>query len=44
MTDMEDAVQNADASAMQLPYSKDVMDIMTKLRKDWKLQYPKEQW
>lgn len=44
MTDMEDAVQNADAFAMQLPYSKDVMDIMTKLRKDWKLQYPKEQW
>ena len=41
MTDMEDAVQNADASAMQLPYSKDVMDIMTKLRK---MQYPKEQW
>ena len=44
MTDMEDAVQNADASAMQLPYSKGVMDIMTKLRKDWKMQYPKEQW
>lgn len=44
MTDMENAVQNADASAMQLPYSKDVMDIITKLRKDWKLQYPKEQW
>lgn len=44
MTDMEDAVQNADASAMQLPYSKDVMDIMTKLRKDWKLRYPEEQW
>lgn len=44
MTDMEDAVQNADASAMQLPYSKDVMDIMTKLRKDWKMRYPEEQW
>lgn len=29
---------------MKLPLTKDVMDIMTKLRKDWGLQYPNEQW
>ena len=44
MTDMEQAVQTGDTAAMQLSYSKDVMDMMTKLRKDWKLQYPNEQW
>lgn len=44
MTDMEHAVQTGDPSAMQLAYSKDVMDIMTQLRKDWNLQYPNEQW
>lgn len=44
MTDMEHAVQTGDPSAMQLSYSKDVMDIMTQLRKDWNLQYPNEQW
>ncbi len=35
MMDMEQAVRSGDASNMQLQYSKDVMDIMTKLRKDW---------
>lgn len=44
MTDMEHAVSSGDTSAMCLPYSNDVMDIMTKLRKDWNLQYPNEQW
>lgn len=44
MTDMEHAVQTGDTASMQLAYSKDVMDIMTKLRKDWNLQYPNEQW
>lgn len=44
MTDMEHAVQTGDPSAMQLSYSKDVMDIMTQLRKYWNLQYPNEQW
>lgn len=44
MIDMEHAVQTGDSSAMQLSYSKDVMDIMTQLRKDWNLQYPNEQW
>ena len=27
-----------------LPESKDVMDIMTKVRKDWNLKYPGEVW
>ena len=44
MTDMEQAVRSGDASNMQLQYSKDVMDIMTKLRKDWGMKYPGEQW
>lgn len=44
MMDMEQAVRSGDASDMQLQYSKDVMDIMTKLRKDWGMKYPGEQW
>lgn len=44
MMDMEQAVRGGDASNMQLQYSKDVMDIMTKLRKDWGMKYPGEQW
>lgn len=42
MMDMEQAVRSGDASNMQLQYSKDVMDIMTKLRKDWGMKYPGE--
>lgn len=42
--DMENAVKTGDASDMCLEYSKDVMDIMTKLRKDWNLKYPNEEW
>ena len=34
MLDMEHAVQTRDASAMCLGYSRDVMDIMTRLRKE----------
>lgn len=44
MMDMEQAVRSGDASNMQLQYSKDVIDIMTKLRKDWGMKYPGEQW
>lgn len=44
MMDMEQAVRSGDASNMQLQYSKDIMDIMTKLRKDWGMKYPGEQW
>lgn len=29
---------------MRLAQSKDVMDIMTKVRKDWNLKYPGEVW
>lgn len=44
MLDMEKAVKEHDESSLYLEYSKDVMDIMTKLRKDWKMQYPGEEW
>ncbi len=40
--DMEQAVLNNDTSGICLEYSKDVMHIMTKLRKEWNLQYPEE--
>jgi len=42
--DMENAVKNHDVSNMKLEFTKDVMDIMTLLRKNWKLQYPNEVW
>ena len=44
MMDMEAAVKTADASEMKLEYSRDVMDIMTRLRKDWNMKYPGEEW
>ena len=44
MTDMEQAVRTKDASAMKLSFSRDVMNIMTDLRKDWGMQYPGEEW
>ncbi len=44
MTDMENAVKTRDTSEMKLEFTKDVMDIMTALRKNWKLQYPNEIW
>lgn len=44
MLDMENAVKTCDTSAMKLEYTKDVMDIMTKLRKSWNMKYPKEEW
>ena len=43
MTDMEEAVLTGDHSAMQLNYSRDVMDIMTKLRAQCGLTYPEEE-
>ncbi len=42
MQDMEQAVKTQDAALMQLAYSEDVMDIMTRLRADWGLVYPEE--
>jgi len=44
MKDMEDAILSGDDSIMRLAQSKDVMDIMTKVRKDWNLKYPGEVW
>lgn len=44
MLDMEHAVNTRDVSAMKLNYTKDVMDIMTTLRKSWNLKYPNEEW
>lgn len=44
MVDMEEAVRTGDASIMKLSLSRDVMDIMTNLRKDWGMRYPGEEW
>lgn len=44
LLDMEKAVRTGDASVLKLQYSCDVMDIMTRLRKEWGLKYPKEIW
>ncbi len=44
LSDMEQAIQSGDASIMKLNFSKDVTDIMTRLRKDWNLHYPNEVW
>lgn len=44
LDDMERAIKSGDASAMKLDCSKDVMDIMTRLRKAWNLRYPNEIW
>lgn len=44
LTDMEQAVSRQNADNMKLAFSKDVMDIMTKIRKDWNMKYPGEDW
>lgn len=41
ITDMENAVNGAE-NKMLLDYTKDVMDIMTKLRYEWNMKYPEE--
>lgn len=43
MEDMENAILHGDTAPLQLTFTRDVMDIMTKLRKDWKLTYPEEE-
>ena len=43
MQDMEHAVLTGDQSAMHLNLSRDVMSIMTDLRKSWGLTYPEEE-
>lgn len=40
--DMEEAVKTGDKSVMKLSLSKDVMDIMTGLSKEWEMKYPGE--
>ncbi len=42
MMDMEEAVRSGVSSRMLLPYTQDVMAIMTHLRAEWGLTYPEE--
>ena len=42
LKDMEEAVKTNNPSILHLQETCDVMDIMTKLRKDWGLIYPEE--
>jgi hypothetical protein len=42
LENMENAVENG-KNTMRLDYTIDVMNIMTKLRKDWDMKYPEEQ-
>ena len=42
LQDMESAISGD--GDMYLEYTKDVMDIMSQLRKEWKMQYPGEKW
>lgn len=44
MQDMEASILEGQTGAMQLEYTKDVMDIMTSLRKEWGMKYPGEEW
>ncbi len=44
LQDMETAVLTGQLEDMKLTFTKDVMDIMTELRKTWNLRYPDEEW
>ena len=44
LQDMEEAVRTNNPSLLHLQESCDVMEIMTKLRKDWGMKYPGEIW
>ena len=44
MMDMEDAILNGNTEIMHLSDTMDVMEIMTRLRKEWNLKYPGEEW
>lgn len=44
MQDMEAAILKGETDTMRLSDSCDVMEIMTKLRKDWNMKYPGEVW
>ena len=43
MADMEQAVLTGDTGVMKLDLSRDVMEIMTRLRRRWGLNYPEEE-
>ena len=44
MCDMEEAVRTGNSAPMKLEYTRDVMEIMTVLRKNWNMKYPNEKW
>lgn len=44
LQDMEEAVRTGDRSLLHLQDTCDVMEIMTRLRKDWGMRYPGEIW
>lgn len=44
LEDMEEAILTANASLMKITYSADVMKIMTRIRQEWQMQYPGENW
>ena len=44
LQDMEKAVRTGDRSILHLQDTCDVMEIMTRLRKDWGMRYPREVW
>lgn len=44
LQDMEEAVRTGDMSLLHLQDTCDVMEIMTRLRKDWGMRYPGEIW
>lgn len=44
LQDMEAAVRSGDTSALRFQQTRDVMEIMTRLRKEWGLRYPNEVW
>ncbi len=44
MQDMEEAINTDNRTSMKLELTKDVMDIMIGLRKEWGLKYPGETW
>ena len=44
MQDMEEAILNGNTDIMRLQNTKDVMEIMTGLRKEWGMKYPGEVW
>lgn len=44
LADMETAILTGNAVPLRLAATADVMDLMTRLRKEWGLQYPGEVW